>query len=1528
MADQFDSYRTQFYCALCGGPFARVFRTAAEAASPKDPATASNASADCTNQNSGLRLSPVSGAADPDDRDLTNGFNIPVEENHVIPEEVVLDNMGYAASRHRDHRIRVSEKGLRRGIMSENRRTFKAYDGRRISTKQMQWTRDLRALIHKKAKDFPIGGQQYLRDGRSQFLTGRGRIRQVGAWADASASYELEDELRVDTGSPYGFQVYQEFGRLDSEFVISSIPFHEQCWDLLVYATEVSARERGVDMHYDPIDENEDILWGYLRGLVGISGVAKWLGSGTVSTLHGSRRGEVITRLGEVDYREAQGSGEGFQWRHDEGLHWIVADPDASATRIFADPLVMSDNAAISILTNISLGTSLDWTKHRRAYSDPFYFLPPEIKVEVFRYLTSTDIFSFKQASLSVHSVEIPSLMYKRFIQEEFDYYPPLTTAVKRYVEGSLSLAKNVKVDWKATFERARKSIRTPEPGDGSEWDEIDINLKNRNRIWKIVKPMAEEFVETCPSVLRQKYGVPVQQANRTSVVRGWVGTRSGREGVAESAYFGDRARPREKTAEAEDEDEDEDDDDDDDSDEVDDETISTELVKVRVYLSKGSQIVCGLGFLIYDEEEEEMQIRRFGRRSFQCEDIQIPTHKNLIGFVFCFTENVVSGIRLVFGDPRHSPHSTISEFSAPIGKWGGVMRKVIAPPDYRMLAGVTGFINSSGFIEKIGLLELTLERRTSDQFGIIPVAPLQVALSHEESSVWKILPPTNVRCLEREGPKIRNWKLHMAEWEVWQPGYEGEGILSLPSPRPKSLCEIVGYYDNEFLRGLSFIYETPFGRIVSTAGVNVAKCKSTFPMSIGERVSAVVISFGVGGVHGLLFVTDRGRKSDVLGPRYAGTHKIFGPLLTGPLSTAHRYDLQGVDAVVGLHYLYDNEAQRFLQLGLIVPMEENSVSLQQNLPPIPFDQIDGDSLQWEDGPPPQDLVVSREAGTLLADNDTGSTFTGWVDLLPGLQQILTYGQMKGIRFVYSDSNRRDKYFGNAEGIISGPYIQDIDGIQGEKVIGLYEIFEEESATEDESRMTMSFDDVATVSDTSGYDGPGLMPRLWFLTDRNQDKRPLHCHKIIDADGLRGMKFNFTADGIQAWLPIYSGASGEHETRFPWYHRGFHADRPLSPACSVTHEYFEDIAGREVDAVKGYINRDGSFCGLLFRRGGEWSESVFGEMSAFEITMELGKGEVICSAYTSGTTALALVTSKGKCTPWFGEVKQDPEWRGPARHKVAVGIYGAVEKASKLVDRITWKELGLLYGEAASSRRCKHRRQDSSIPLALQFPEIDPQTTLPWYSDIRNKRSNYELAEMVGQKEPTYWNGKSFWRGYMAYDPAELEQIRVFVNRHVALRGIRALRLRGTKRMGVTTMGVWMNNRDYIVRKSGKMKIRGPAGEKITTVNVHLRCAETEVMVGSAQESVVGLEISTTSGKQKRMFGCVYPHSELCGQVVTKQLVCRDGYEVVGFHGVFCVREIPQYCTYTILMPQIIVGPLSTRYRTGFVPDYSTDSLP
>ena len=319
MANQSESYKTHFYCALCGGPFAQVYRTQATPGVILPPS------------NSGLESINL----ESDEEYLDDVFNIPEEENSELPEEAVLENMGYAASRHREYRIRASIKGLRRGIMSENRRAWKAYDGRRISTRQMRWTKHLRALIHKRAKTFPVGGQEFLDAEHSQFLTGRGRIRQVNAWADAFASYEDEGELIMGTDSPYGFQVYQEFGRLDSEFVISSIPFHEQCHDMLVYATEVAAKERGVDIDPVPIDETDNIVWGYLRGLVGISAVAKSLGSGTGSTLHGPMRGEVITRLCEVDYREAQGSGEGFQWRHDEGLHVSSLNLDSNLVKLY-----------------------------------------------------------------------------------------------------------------------------------------------------------------------------------------------------------------------------------------------------------------------------------------------------------------------------------------------------------------------------------------------------------------------------------------------------------------------------------------------------------------------------------------------------------------------------------------------------------------------------------------------------------------------------------------------------------------------------------------------------------------------------------------------------------------------------------------------------------------------------------------------------------------------------------------------------------------------------------------------------------------------------------------------------------------------------------------------------------------------------------------------------------------------------------------------------------------------------------------
>lgn len=82
---------------------------------------------------------------------------------------------------------------------------------------------------------------------------------------------------------------------------------------------------------------------------------------------------------------------------------------------------------------------------------------------------------------------------------------------------------------------------------------------------------------------------------------------------------------------------------------------------------------------------------------------------------------------------------------------------------------------------------------------------------------------------------------------------------------------------------------------------------------------------------------------------------------------------------------------------------------------------------------------------------------------------------------------------------------------------------------------------------------------------------------------------------------------------------------------------------------------------------------------------------------------------------------------------------------------------------------------------------------------------------------------------------------------------------------------------------------KGSAGERITSVIVYRRCVETVEQAGSMDERVVGLEIKTSSNKQKRLFGCVYPHTRTCGNVVPKELACKVGHEIVGFHSVFSV---------------------------------------
>jgi len=311
-------YETHFYCALCGGPFAQVFRTAVHPSGHSH----GNGSGAGTGTTAGRHPKHE---PDSQDVDASNEFNF-VGENTVIPWDVIVEKgMGHAARRSRQLRLRA-RPAHRPGEATATVR--QAYDGERISVRQMEWTKNLRALIHSKAANTPANWQRYTEAGEQVFLTGRGLIRQSDNWADAYASVDDEDGGNPDyptfsesdiLRNTYGFHVYQELGGSHVQSSISSIPFHDECWSLLDWAIEVTGNEKGIDNMNEDIDY--DHMWGYLRSLVAISGQKQQAEQTSAVLREGRTRKEIVTRLGEVNYREAQGSGEGWKWRHEDGCH-------------------------------------------------------------------------------------------------------------------------------------------------------------------------------------------------------------------------------------------------------------------------------------------------------------------------------------------------------------------------------------------------------------------------------------------------------------------------------------------------------------------------------------------------------------------------------------------------------------------------------------------------------------------------------------------------------------------------------------------------------------------------------------------------------------------------------------------------------------------------------------------------------------------------------------------------------------------------------------------------------------------------------------------------------------------------------------------------------------------------------------------------------------------------------------------------------------------------------------------------------
>lgn len=369
-------YDTHFYCALCGGPFAGVFRTPISPASSRSATSNNNINSNNKNTANGTDYGSGSGNGknmldDEDDNDDSGNASSDVDPDNefnfyggghelagsrIISDEAVEQDMGSAAKRSRKLRILAQERedeqgdgreggGGRRGpprtrmrmrsggFASENspkrKRTVRqAYDGRRISVRQMKWTKNLRALIHKEASNQPQHWSHFLHHGETYYLTGRGLVRQTDNWADAFASVDDGEDDGANEfpvfsesdrlANTYGFHMYRELDCRRRKSFISSIPFHDECYTLLDLAIEETGKERGLERMNEKLEN--DHMWAYFRSLITSPG-QKHQVDRTQAVLQPGARKDLTTRFGEVDYREAQGSGEGWHWKHEDGLH-------------------------------------------------------------------------------------------------------------------------------------------------------------------------------------------------------------------------------------------------------------------------------------------------------------------------------------------------------------------------------------------------------------------------------------------------------------------------------------------------------------------------------------------------------------------------------------------------------------------------------------------------------------------------------------------------------------------------------------------------------------------------------------------------------------------------------------------------------------------------------------------------------------------------------------------------------------------------------------------------------------------------------------------------------------------------------------------------------------------------------------------------------------------------------------------------------------------------------------------------------
>lgn len=552
----------------------------------------------------------------------------------------------------------------------------------------------------------------------------------------------------------------------------------------------------------------------------------------------------------------------------------------------------------------------------KRATADPFWRLPREVLIETIGYLSCVDTSCWRVASVPVHFLPIPQKVYRRFFLEEMRFLPALMLQMREHER----LHAQRDVNWQGILDYASQGWRQ------------DIRLRNRRRIWKIVEPMADELVERSSRHLKAVGKLHPALAAVATVARGNVGVRSGILGRHETVVFSELFRQTLPEPEPEEFPEDL----------VDaaglevpsesnqniimlDDVFPT-LKRIDVWLHPRERHVCGLQFVFFFErtldEPHRYLYRPLGRCSAVCQSYVVDSTTHVLtGFNVFWARGRLSGIQLVYEDDTTEPteyreHEMVSER---YGRCDGPVRRLVAPRLYRLLAGVTAFVSGSGLIEMFAIIEKKKPQRGPGGILMDPT-PDTVPLTHREASLWASLPPNDVILSDRLGPRVDDWRLRMAQCEVFAP-------TSTNHP-PGDIHDLTLFSDGDYLVGISFRYRDRAENFISRElGECTSKSRICVSLEEDEQIILAIVGHGNTGILSLQvrritapsiycvpalmtqLVTSLGRVHPACGARYRGTHTIY--ILKSAMSSGPQEMPGGISyissPIIGFHCLYSS---------------------------------------------------------------------------------------------------------------------------------------------------------------------------------------------------------------------------------------------------------------------------------------------------------------------------------------------------------------------------------------------------------------------------------------------------------------------------------------------------------------------------------------------------------------------------------------------------------------------------------------------